>query len=171
MKKQLFLLFVLVIFAGGCATGKPMSWIDKETSFSSYKVIEVIPVSNDTGKTYDFDIAADLTKKIKSKLEDKGYRVVDDSAAEESVIVLKSSLIRYEPGSALKRWLYPGYGATQCTIKSSLIDKKMGKTVGEIQVAKTISEGGLYSIGADARILDNVAADIADELHSRMKEK
>lgn len=176
MKKQLSWLFFLVIFAGGCATGKPMSWIDKGTSLSSYQVFEVVPVSNDTGKTYDFDVAADLTKEIKSKLGDKGYRVADNSTAGQSVIVLKSSLILYEPGSALKRWLYTGYGATQCTVKSALIDKKKGETIGEIQVAKTISEGGLlYSIGAHMRILDNildnVAADIAHEIDNRMKER
>lgn len=171
MKKRLLWLFFMMVFTGGCATGKPMSWLDKETSVSSYKVFEVVPVSNDTGKTYDFDVAADLTKEIKAKLEDKGYAVVDTNTARESVLILKSSLILYEPGSALKRWLYTGYGATQCTVKSTLIDKQRGKIIGEIQVAKTISEGGLYSVGAHMRILGNVATDIAHELDNRMKEK
>lgn len=170
MGNQQYWLLFLVIFFGGCATGKPMSWIENGTSLSNYKVFEVADVSNETGKVYDFDIVADLTKKIKLNVAHKGYLVAEDSAAGESAIVLKSSLTLYEPGSALKRWVYGGYGATQCTVISSLIDKKTGKTIGEIQVAKTISQGGLYSIGADIRILDIVASDIAEEIDKIIKE-
>jgi len=171
MRKKIYWLLFLVVFLGGCATGKPMSWIQKGVSLSSYQVFEVEPVSNETGKVYDFDVAADLTKKIKIELADKGYSVAESSTAGESVIVLKSSLKRYEPGSALKRWVQRGYGATQCTVKCTLIDKKAGKIIGEIKVAKTISEGGLYSIGAGKRILNTVASDIANEIDKRIKGK
>lgn len=169
MKIQLCSVLLLLVFAGGCATGKPMTWMEQGTDLSSYKVYEVTPVVNDTGKKYDFDVAGEITEAIKTKLKDKGYVIAGDGAGGEGVLVLKCSLTAYEPGSALKRWLAPGYGATQCTVKCPLIDKKTGKPIGEIMVAKAISAGGLYSIGAHKSILGIVADDIAEQIDAKAK--
>ncbi len=169
MKIKLYSVLLLLVFVGGCATGKPMTWLEKGTDLSSYKGYEVMPVSNDTGRKYDFDVAGEITEAIKNKLKDKGYVVAEDGAGGEAVLVLKCSLTAYEPGSAFKRWLAPGYGATQCTVKCPLIDKKTGKSIGEIMVAKAISAGGLYTIGAHKSILGTVADDIAEQIDAKAK--
>lgn len=171
MRKALVLFWLfLLVFTGGCATGKPMAWVEKGTSLSRYRQLEVMPVSNDTGKEYDFDVVGTLTEKIRSQLTDKGYGARGGGAAGDAVLVLKGRLTAYEPGSAAKRWLAPGHGTTHCTVRVSLIDKESGKSVGEIIVAKAISEGGLFSIGADKSILEVVASDIAETLDNKMKE-
>jgi hypothetical protein len=171
MKKLFYLFLAMILWGEGCATGKPMIWIEKGVSLSRYKVLEVAPITNDTGKTYDFDVADTLTKTVKANLAEKGYVISEGGAGGESVLELKGSLTLYEPGSALQRWFAAGLGTTQCNVKVSLIDKKTGKLIGETQVAKAISEGGLYSIGADKRILTAVADDIVDAVDSKMKEK
>ena len=163
------LLLCLLILGNGCATGKPMAWVEQGVSLSRYRQLDVASVSNDTGREYDFDVTGTLTEKIKSKLTDKGYLAQGAGTGREGALVLKPHLTAYEPGNAAKRWLAPGHGATHCTVRVSLIDQESGKQVGEIIVAKAISEGGLFSIGADRSILDAVASDIAETLDDKMK--
>ena len=70
-------LFLLLL--GGCvATGKPMVWVEKNASLTGYKVFEVIPVLNETGKTFEFDITDTLTQNLKARLRDKGYIVTEE---------------------------------------------------------------------------------------------
>ena len=163
-------LLCLLIFQSGCATGKPMAWVEQRVSLSRYRQVDVAPVSNDTGKEYDFDVTGTLTEKIRSKLTDKGYAARGAGTGRDAVLVLKPRLTAYEPGNAAKRWLAPGHGTTHCTVRVSLIDQESGKPVGEIIVAKAISQGGLFSIGADRSILDAVASDIAETLGDKMKD-
>jgi hypothetical protein len=50
-----------------------------------------------------------------------------------------------------------------------LIERGTGRLVAEVIVPKTISEGGLYSIGADKRILGNVVVDLVDQIDKTLK--
>jgi hypothetical protein len=163
----IFILLLLVVI--GCAAAKPAVWMEKGVSLSGYKVFEVMPVSNETGKTFEFDVANELTQHIKSKLKDKGYIISEEKKAVEGVLIIKSSLIVYEPGSAFKRWILTGLGKTQCTLKTSLVDKKTGKVLGEMLAAEEVSSGGLYSIEADKWILNVVAKSISDEIDRKVK--
>jgi len=171
MKKILYIFCLFLLLGGGCATERPMVRMEKGASLTGYKLVEVTPVSNETGRTYDFEVTDVITQYIKSSLQEKGFTVAEITSAEENVIILKSSLTSYEPGSAFKRWLLPGYGKTQCTLKTSLIDKKTGKILGEMVAAEAVGSGGLYSIGADKWILNVVAKSISDEIDRKVKGK
>jgi hypothetical protein len=184
MKKQWVVGIFLLLFVVGCAAqmGKPMVWMEKNVSLAAYKTFEMSPVLNETGKTFEFDVADVLTQHIKSGLREKGFSIAEGTSAPEDRLVIKSSLIRYEPGSAALRTLDPGAGTTHCTVKSALMDKKTGKTVGEVIVAKAITGGGpplsgvgvlsgVLSAGADRRILEIVATDITLEIEQRVKSK
>lgn len=166
------LIGVLVVFAliAGCAKGKPMAWFDKESSWAGYGAIEVEPVVNETGKSYDFDVAGELTKAIRARLSDKGDAIAEYPFQEEGVLVLKSALTLFQPGNAFKRWLLRGYGTTACRVKSTLIDKATGKIVGEIVVEKSVSTGGWYTVGANTRVVGEIADDIVLKLHHAIKE-
>jgi hypothetical protein len=141
----------------------------EDVSLADYKVFEVPPVLNATGKTFEFDVADILTQNIKSKLGGKGYTVSDGSATLEQVVIIKSSLLSYEPGDAFKRWLAPGYGKTQATVRTSLIDKRTGKLLAELVSADAVSAGGLYSAGADKRILDAIAEGVVDAIEKKAR--
>lgn len=171
MKIRLFavLIVFLSFYLSGCVTSKPMVFTDKKVSLVDYKVFEVPAVLNETGKTFEFDVADTLTQNIKSKLIGKGYIVSDGTATSEQVLTIKSSLLSYESGSAFKRWLAPGFGKTQATVKTSLIDKKTGKVLEELVSAETVSAGGLYSAGADKRVLEVIAEGIVDEIEKKAK--
>ena len=132
--KRIIIYFLFLMFIVGCVTAptKPMVQIEKDVSLAGYKAIEVIPVINETGKTFEFDVADKLTQLIKSKIKEKGYVINEEKEAKDSVLIIKSSLVAYAPGSAFKRWLAPGAGKTQATVRTSLIDKMTGESIGEI---------------------------------------
>lgn len=171
MKKILYIFCLVLLLVGGCVTERPMVRVEKGASLTGYDVFEVTPVSNETGRTYDFEVTDVITQYIKSSLQEKGFTVAEITNAKKNVIILKSSLISYEPGSAFNRWLLPGYGKTQCTVKTSLIDRKTGKILGEMVAAEAVGGGGLYSIGADKWILNVVAKSISDEIDRKVKGK
>lgn len=169
MKTLSPIVFLIFVIISGCVTSKPMVSMVKDVSFAGYKVFEIPPVLDETGKTFEFDVADTLTQSIRSQLRDKGYIVSDGTATLDEVLIIKSSLLSYEPGSAFKRWLAPGFGKTQATVKTSLIDKRTGKVRGELVSAETVSGGGLYSAGADKRILEAIAEGIVDEIEKKVK--
>lgn len=160
---------LLALVTAACATTEPMVWLDKGVSLAQYRAVEVLLMSNETGKTFEFDVATTLTEHLKEKLQEKGFEVVAERMGDAPVLVLQSRLVVYEPGSAAARWVMPGLGRTQCTVRSSLIDKRSGRILGEIVTAEHVSGGGFFSVGADRWILGVVAGSIADELDKRTK--
>lgn len=171
MKKLSTIIFLsFAIMLSGCiTTSKPMVSMKKGVSLVDYKVFKVQPVLNETGKTYEFNVSNSLTQNIKSKLRDKEFIVSDGTITSKRVLIIKSTLLSYTPGSALKRWFAPGFGSTQATVKTLLIDKKTRKVLGEFISADTVSSGGLYSAGADKGILDAIATGIVDEIEKKVK--
>lgn len=73
-------------------------------------------------------------------------------------------LVHYVPGSVGGRWVGFGGGAAICIVRISLIDGQTGAQIGDIVVADQVGGGGLFSIGAEKRILHTVARKTAEEL-------
>lgn len=174
MKRALFTLLTLALtFITACTTGTVTVQMEKDASLEEYKVFDVLPVSNETGKTFEFDVADTITQHIKSKLkEKKGFIIAEGAPTAENIITIKSRLTSYAPGSAFKRWLPFGWtnesAKTQCIVWSTLIDKRTEGVLGEIVANKAVTEGGLFTIGADTKILETVAGDIADEIAKKV---
>jgi len=169
MDKNFIPIFLLLLLLGGCAvTAKPMVSMERDASLKEYKVFEVMPTINETGETFEFNVTNELTENVKSRLREKGY-TVEEAIIPEGVLVIKNSLMDYEAGNAFGRWLAPGVGVTQATVKTSLIDKTTGTIIGEMVTSESVSSGGLFSVGAYKQILDNIAKGIANEIDTRMK--
>lgn len=162
------LVSVLIL---GCYTTNPIITVDPNIPISKYELFEVEPVIDDTGKDFDFDVAGELTEQIILKLQGKGYSVIIDSKNKKNILLIRSTLISYEPGNAVKRWLASPLipaGKTQATVRSILIDKNSGKIIGDIVFAEAVQEGGLYSIGAHIHILAAIAKGLTDEIQEKM---
>lgn len=169
MKQNFIPLLLLLLVLGGCATaGKPMVQIEEGVSLKRYIVFEVPLCLNETGKSYDFNVTDELTKKVQFRLKDKGY-LIEEGKVSGDTLIIKNSLMSYKPGSAFKRWLAPGAGTTHATVKTSLIDKKTGNVIGEMITDESISAGGLYSVGAYKQIFDVIAKGIVNEIDTRVK--
>ena len=167
--KNYLILILLLLLIGGCTSTKPVVRMEKNVSLTKYKMFEVPPVSNETGKTFEFDVANELTQQIKLLLNEKGYTINNENEIQDNILTITNSLIVYEPGNAVKRWLLPGAGATKTIVKTSLIDKKSGEIIGEMLTTKQISGGGLYSVGADKSILKTVAEGIINGIEKNIE--
>jgi len=164
-------LMVVTLAAAACATGTPVVWVDKGVEFSKYRAVDVRGVANQTGKTFDFDVAQLLTDKMRSKLAERGITVTEGGSVVDGVLVLRTNLTAYSPGSAVARWALAGAGTTECIVKGELLDGQTGAQLGVLLSHRSVSGGGLYSVGADQRILDVVATDIADAVANTLRRR
>jgi hypothetical protein len=160
-------LVSLLVF--GCAGSSPAVRMESAEPLRKYRIFEVAPVSNETGKTFAFDIAEEFENQIRSQLESKGYIVAADPGGTDDALIIRCSITSYEPGSAFARWLAPGAGKTQATVLTSMVDKRTGSAVGEMLSADAVGAGGLYTIGADRWILEKIAKGVVEKIEERMK--
>jgi Domain of unknown function (DUF4410) len=149
--------------------GEAVIWVEKGVSFSTYRAVDVVAVANETGKTFDFDVAQSLTDQIRSKLTEHGVSLTQGGNAVDGRLVLKTRLTTYSPGNAAARWGLPGAGTTECLLKGELLDGRNGARLGVLLSHRSISGGGLFSVGADKGILDVVATDIADAVATTLR--
>ena len=170
MKRTILICSLILTVLTGCASTKPKVWIDKDVVLKEYTSFEILPATNDTGKTFDFDIADKVTKRINERISAKGF-LLAQPGAEGKVMVIKTSITSYEPGSVIGRWLAPGAGKTQCVIKSTLTSKETGKILAEMVASEAIAGGGFYTIGADKYIINMAVDGIVDELEKQIKEQ
>lgn len=138
-------------------------------SLSKYKTFEVDDVVNNTNKTFEFDVTGLLTEQIRNKLREKGYASMHRSETRRNVLLIKSYLLNFEHGSAFKRWLAPGAGKSMIIVKSVLVDKGTHQTLGTIVITEAVTSGGLFSIGADKKLIEIASTGIVNEIDARVK--
>lgn len=174
--KLKYLPFVLFIVVSGCkySPPEPKVWIEKGTSLSKYKLIEVLPVENETGNIYDFDVSATLRGQLINRLREKGY-TVRPASPEEDALLIGSAITVLEGGSIITI-----FGeASFCTVRTTLLDKKTGNMLGEMVTSKEFRTGGLLEeggagaiglAGTEPLLLDLIAEGIVIELEKRIKQ-
>lgn len=158
-----FLLCLQMILITACTANKPMLRLEPGVSLTSYKYFEVLPVTNETQQTFEFDVAQALTDNLRAKFEAR-KRLAEEAANAGTVLLVKSAILVYEPGNAVQRMVLPGSGKTKCTVRTLLTDKRTGNPVGEMVSTEYVGGGGLYSAGADRWILEVVATGIVERV-------
>ena len=168
MSFRLGCLLLLLISFAGCATQPPELTTQPGVSLSGRKLI-VAPTVNETGKAYDFDIAQVFTSDLQSALQAKGYELASMSQPPPDAVIVQCTFLSYAPGNAAKRWLLPGWGSTEATVKTSLVDHATGRIVGGMLTRKEVAGGGLLSVGADESILQTIADDVAGAINDKVR--
>jgi len=168
-RKGRVVLALVTLALAGCTAGKPILWVEKDVSLAKYRTVHVTGVVNETGKTFDFDVARAIEDKIRSKLVERGVALTELERPLADTLVLQAALTAYSPGNAAARWALPGAGATECIVKGGLVDGQTGTQVGVLLSHRSVSSGGLFTVGADTRILDVVATDIADAVADALR--
>jgi len=176
-QKETIVAVSLLVFVVGCATShRPLVWVEQGVSLSRYKAFEVTPALNETGQTFDFEVADTLTQYIQSGLKEKGYILAEGSTMAPTTLMVTSRLITYEPGNVAGRMLGFG-GQARCILRSALIEKDTGKMIAEVVSAQETQSGGLLggavgvasAIGAGQVMLHNCATAIVEEIDRRFK--
>ena len=114
MGRKLVLIAVLLLFASAAHAVETLVLMEKGASLTRYQAVEVLPVSNDTGQTFEkklkFDVAATLTEFIREQLEEDGYIISVQPPTTAECLIVRSSLVAYQAGSAAGRWVGVGGG-------------------------------------------------------------
>jgi len=144
----------------------PIVWLDDGVSLEGVKQLVVHPVSNDTGETFEFDVATEMTATMASELRAAGLTILAPGASQpdSDAVIMKNSLIYYTPGNVGGRWVGMGGGAAVCILRSYLIHPSTSEVIGEIVIVKQVAGGGLFSAGAGESVPRKVAEESAEQL-------
>jgi Domain of unknown function (DUF4410) len=127
--------------------------------------IEVGPITNETGKSFDVDIQQMFSDALTQQLQEDNLLW---SASQGDHLIITTKVVEYEPGNAFKRWLLPGYGSTVLGLHCELKDSVSGNLVGSADARRTVSFGGAYTIGAWKSVFANTAKDVVGELRKQI---
>ena len=155
-----FFIGFTLISLGACANVQHQATFNKNYLPKEDVRIKVAKVMNDTGYTFDVDIEQLLTNTLEEQLMHENLLNLGKT---EPNLFMESRIVGYKKGSAFKRWMMPGWGATELSIRCDLKDAN-NNLVGTAMSNREIVAGGLYTVGAWETIFDDVANDVAGDL-------
>ncbi len=159
-------LLILVLFIVGCGAAARVN-VPEGEKLIVVGTLSVERPTNESGfnlkdkEDPDFDVLAAIRKNLKSELLTRCFKVAMEGKGK---YILKTSIVEYEPGSAFKRWLLPGWGATRLRTISKIIRANDEKMVAKIDFKGDVSGGGFYTVGAYKYIANWMAVELAKEL-------
>jgi hypothetical protein len=128
---------------------------------SAVVAIRIEPCVDRTG-TRGRDLGNEATKLLTERLRVLGSFALRDDAA----LVLSCEVTQFAEGSAVKRWLMPGWGSTVGQIAVMLSNAKDQSAALIVQGNATVSAGGFYTVGAEDYILKSAADDVIKKLQT-----
>jgi hypothetical protein len=154
-----------LLLVSGCGTVEHKVALDNRYSVLPGTKVELGPVKNETGQTFDIDVEKMLADAFSEALKEKDLQWTGGRAPR---LVLTADIVEYAKGDAFKRWLVPGWGSTVLVVRGALYDSDNRK-VGSVDAKRTVDAGGGYTIGAWERIFRNVADDVVSKLAEQVK--
>jgi len=151
------LVLLLVLGAGGCAQ------VAISTSAGAQRAARApvdvqIDQCIDRTETPGRNLGLEATQAFEEKLRATKEFVL----AKDARYRLACEVSGFVEGSAIKRWVLPGWGATVGRVSAMLTDTRTGEIAIIAEGDATVSAGGLYTIGAETYIV-NAAVDSAVE--------
>ena len=125
--------------------------------------VEVGPVINVTGGSYEEDIVLLFRNALSEELSDG--RLLWSATETADHLVVSAKIVEYEPGYSLTRWLIPGWGTAALTVHCELKHSATRTFLGSIEARRTISIGQFNGWKV---IVADVAADVAAELEGKL---
>ena len=151
-------LFVVMLCSCAAQAPRPAG---EAPALSANGKIDLRAVRAATPAQDGVDATALLQGALRRELAERAVLWTSQPGSER--FALDVDITRYEAGSAFKRWLLPGYGATVLSVRGTL-QASDGSPAGEFEHSRGVYAGGLYTVGAWQSIFDEVAADIARDL-------
>jgi hypothetical protein len=157
---SVMILVLLVALAPmSCATQSTVQIRQPFEQTRQHKV-HVEPCVDRTDYQGKHDLVEEATSILMGKMMDSGLFEIEPT----SNFVLTCDIERFAEGSAAKRWLMPGWGATQAEVVVMVWSKQEGKVLASFRSEATVKAGGLYTIGADQYIFGVAFDDILQQL-------
>lgn len=145
----------------GCATQSAMQ-IQQPFIATKHGAVRIEPCQDRTDSSGTRDLAEEATRLLTEKV--KATKLFEIAA--DAPLVLTCDIERFAEGSALKRWLWPGWGATQAGVAVLVWEKPGEKVLATLRSQSSVQAGGLFTIGADQYILSVALDDIVKQLEA-----
>jgi hypothetical protein len=116
----------------------------------------------DRTETPKRDLGAEATQAFEEKLRAAKEFLVTNDARHR----LACEVSGFVEGSAIKRWLLPGWGATVGQVSAMLTDTKTGEVLIITRGNATVAGGGLYTLGAEGYIVGVAVDDVVGRLRA-----
>ena len=158
---------LLPILVAGCTNVQHQVKLNKDYIPKEDVSIKVAKVINDTGFDFDIDIEEMLADALEDQLLEEDLLWL---GGKQPVLFMESTITGYKKGSAFKRWMMPGWGATELSIRCELKDDKNNR-VGSAIASREVVAGGGYTIGAWKTVFKDVASDVAEDLRHQIESK
>lgn len=126
---------------------------------TSFVIGEVV---NDTGRSASFDVAGYFRDQLRQELLKEGF-----AEAGESPVRIDVSIRLFQEGGTFGRWAGlpgSGAGAAYCVAHAEFRRRREAKGA-EVVVTTAITGGGLFSLGAERTVVN----DIVDEIVALLK--
>lgn len=149
---------VASVTLSGCVT-QSASILPEAGPAPAHRVVQIRPCQDRSGFT-GRDLGAETTRALTEKVRASGVFEVREDAA----LALTCDIERFEEGSALKRWVLPGWGATSGQVAVSVWEQPGDRVLATFRAQSSVSAGGLYTIGADQYILGVAVDDIVRQM-------
>jgi hypothetical protein len=159
-----YLLLTLALFLAGCAT-QSATMIRQPFESDKYRKVQIMPCINRTDYKGTHDLATEATRTFANKVRESGLFEI----ALDAKLIMTCDIERFEEGSAVKRWVMDGWGATQAQVVVMVWQKPDDKVLATFRSEAAVRSGGLYTIGADYYIFGAAFSDIIKQLKAWVK--
>jgi hypothetical protein len=160
-------LALMLLLIAGCGTVEHKVSLEQGYRVQAGTKVELGPVKNATGQSFDIDIEKMLADALVETLKDRDLYW---TAAPAPKLILTADIVQYAKGDAFKRWLAPGWGATALVVRARLTDPE-GHEVGQVDAKRTVEAGGLYTVGAWETVFGSLAGDVVTDLEEQVKRR
>lgn len=165
--QRILFLFAVSVFIAGCGSLHQDFMLAPSVGSVPQLPAKVNPIENSSGTEIPFDYVSYYQTELETALSKQGIHPALTN--NERSLILESSIIRYEAGNAFKRWLMPGYGKTAIDVQVVVKDSTNNELIATIDVGRTISAGGGFTIGAYRTVFKDIAKAVAKQLKKEMK--
>lgn len=149
---------IVGLLLSACVT-QSASVAPESVTAPSHRAVQVQACRDRTGFT-GRDLGAETTEALVKKLGASGVFQVRSGAS----LVLTCDIERFEPGSAVKRWVWPTWGATIGQVAVTVWEQPGDRVLGTFRGQASVRQGGLYTAGADQYILGVAVDDIVRQM-------
>jgi hypothetical protein len=146
------------LFLAGCETHSA-TLVHAPLAPDRPRVVRIEPCQDRTGHT-DRDLAGEATRALTERIRAAGLFEI----AAEAPLLLSCDVERFVEGSALKRWVLPGWGGTRAYVAVSVWEQSGDRLLTTVRSQAVVESGGLYTIGADGYILGVAFDDVITQL-------
>jgi hypothetical protein len=154
---------IVVVLAAGLLAGcvaESVTRVEHPFPPAESRAVRIERCEDRTGWAGERDIRSEATRVLAEKVaESKVFTI-----AEQAALVLTCDIERFVEGSALKRWTWPGWGATQAAAAVSVWAQPGDRVLATFRSQARVEVGGLYTIGADRYIFGAVFDEIVKQL-------